>query len=166
MQIEVFHLEERDWVPNNGRLPVIVYRQAVDAGSCENIAAAFEGAFAHNGWPAQWRGGIYEYDRYHSTAHEVLGVASGSAQLVIGGPGGREIEVTAGDAVLLPAGTGHRCLAAAEEFLVVGGYPGGQKWDICPDAPSDEARARMVTLAFPPCDPVWGTSGPLVDHWR
>lgn len=165
MKIESFVLSEHDWVPNNPRLPVLVYRGAFAAADCEATAEAFETAFAANGWPPQWRDGVYDYHHYHSTAHEALGVAAGSAMLTIGGPGGRDIHVEAGDALVLPTGTGHRSVEASEDFLVVGAYPLGQDWDICRDAANDERRKRMATLPVPDTDPVEGRSGPLIEQW-
>ncbi|CAD7340575.1 cupin [Sphingobium sp. S6] len=166
VQVETYLLAEHDWVPNNGRLPVILYRRAIAPASCDETAHVFEEAFARHGWPAQWRDGIYDYHHYHSTAHEVLGIAAGTALLMIGGPGGREIEVSAGDALLLPTGTGHCALRSSEDFLVVGGYPEGQHWDICRAAPDEEARERMTTLPFPASDPLDGPGGTLNDHWK
>jgi uncharacterized protein YjlB len=166
VQVETYLLAEHDWVPNNGRLPVILYRRAIAPSSCEEAASAFEDAFARHGWLAQWRDGIYDYHHYHSTAHEVLGIAAGSARLMIGGPGGREVEVSAGDALLLPTGTGHCSLESSEDFLVVGGYPEGQSWDICRDAPDPVARERMAALPFPASDPIAGVGGPLNEHWK
>ncbi len=166
MNIETFLLPEHDWVPNNPRLPVIIYRGAVEVGSCEETAKAFEAAFVENGWPPQWRDGIYDYHHYHSTAHEALGVAAGSATLTIGGPGGEDIRVEARDALVLPTGTGHRSVKASDDFLVVGAYPKGQDWDICREAPSDEARQRMAGLPIPDADPVQGPAGPLAELWE
>jgi uncharacterized protein YjlB len=145
---------------------VLLYRGAIAAADCESVARAFEAGFAENGWPPQWRDGIFDYHHYHSTAHEALGIAAGSATLTIGGPGGRDIHVDAGDALLLPAGTGHRKIGASEDFLVVGAYPQGQDWDICREAPSDAARKRMAALPIPDRDPLEGRTGRLVHEWK
>lgn len=165
MEIKTFLLAEHGWVPNNPRLPVILYRRALKATSLEETATQLEDLFQQHGWPPQWRDGIYDYHHYHSTAHEVLGVASGTATLVIGGPEGRALEVAAGDVLLLPAGTGHCASKCSDNFLVVGAYPVGQQWDIRRDAPTPEDRERMANLAFPSADPVRGLDGPLSHHW-
>lgn len=165
MMAEHFILEENGWVPNNPRLPVLLYRQgAEDKG--EAAAKRFEALFADHGWPPQWRDTVYDYHHYHSTAHEALGVAAGSATLMLGGPDGREVKVQAGDALVLPVGVGHRRIEASDEFLVVGAYPRGQDWDICREAPSEEMRRRMRALATPAEDPVEGKAGPLCALWR
>ncbi|HUD95054.1 cupin [Sphingobium sp.] len=166
VEVETYRLAEHGWVPNNARLPVIIYQHALKGGSCEEMAALFEATFANHGWPAQWRDGIYDYHHYHSTANEVLGVAAGSAQLIIGGPEARAVEVDAGDALLLPAGAGHCCARSGSNFLVVDGYPDGQKWDVFRDASDADARRRMAALPFPKIDPVRGINGPLSNRWR
>ena len=165
MQLESFLLRSHGWVPNHPRLPVLFYRQALAAGDAEDDAAAFEARFARHGWPPQWRAGIYDFHHYHSTAHEVLGVARGTARLVLGGPGGREMEAVAGDALLLPAGTGHRCLACSDDLLVVGAYPPAQCWDICRAAASPAMLERIAHLPFPATDPVAGAHRPLAQQW-
>ncbi|MBV9529047.1 cupin domain-containing protein [Sphingomonas sp.] len=166
MKVESFVLAAHDWVPNNPRLPVLLYRGVVEAADHEGTAQAFEELFEDNGWPSQWRDGVFDYHHYHSTAHEALGVAAGSATLTIGGPGGRDVHVEAGDALVLPTGTGHRSIEANDDFLVVGAYPDGQKWDICREPPNEAARKRMADLPIPGADPVQGRWGPLVEMWR
>lgn len=164
MTVTVLHLEERGAVPNNPRLPVLIYDAAFPPAESD-LASLMEQRFATNGWPPQWRNGIYDFHHYHSQGHEVLGIASGSADLVLGGPGGRELTVRAGDVLLLPAGTGHCRTRASDDFLVVGAYPPGQEADIVVDAPTTAIREAIARMTFPPTDPVQGADGPLSQHW-
>jgi uncharacterized protein YjlB len=160
-----FWLSTDGWVPNNERLPLILYRAAIPA-EASDPATAFEDLFRRNGWLPEWRNGVYPFHHYHSTAHEVLGFAEGTARLLLGGPHGHEVVVNRGDCALLPAGTGHCCLQASEDFLVVGAYPPGQRWDLCRHAISEPARLAMIDLGYPGSDPVRGLSGPLLEFWR
>src|SRR5580698_348513 len=96
-----FTFDDDGTIPNS-RLPLLVYRDAVPAD-----AAAIERMFTANRWPAAWRDGVHSFHHFHSTAHEVLGVARGEASVLFGGPNGTALTVRAGDVVVVPAGVAH-----------------------------------------------------------
>ena len=152
---EVHLLKRNGWVPNNERLPLLLYRGLFGAG-VRDMAAAFEALMQKNGWVPEWRNGVYPFHHYHSTAHEVLGFARGEAQLLLGGelPRGLAVKVKAGDLAVLPCGTGHCRVSASADFLVVGGYPLQQRWDLCREAPDAAMLQRMKVLPTPRLDPV------------
>ena len=160
---QAIQFEQSGWVPNNRRFPVIVYRQVLDG---PDRARAFERLFRTNGWGGLWRNGVYSFHHFHSTAHEILGIAAGQARLMIGGPAGKEIAVQAGDALLLPAGTGHCRLEASNDLLVIGGYPPGQEADLCREMPTAEQQAMIDELGIPARDPLKGEAGGLRSLWH
>jgi uncharacterized protein YjlB len=158
---ESYWFQDDGGIPNS-RLPVLVYRGAVSGGDqCEQL-------FAEHGWLGAWRDGIFSFHHFHSTAHEVLGVISGSALVKLGGPGGQQFEVGAGDVLVLPAGTGHCKLGSRGDFLVVGAYPDGMRWDMRRGDPRehDEVVANIRAVPLPREDPVLGADGQLAKLWH
>ena len=152
-------------VPNNPDLPVLLMRAAVAAGaSPEAIAVRLEAS----GWGGTWVWQVFPYHHYHPNAHEALVVATGRAELMLGGPRGERVAVGAGDVVVLPAGTGHRQLKASADFAVVGAYPPGQEATETVRAERPHGGAvlrRIAAVARPRTDPVHGADGPLIRTW-
>jgi uncharacterized protein YjlB len=157
-----FHLKPNGWMPNNP-FPVLLYRGGLPAST--DLASDMESLFAANGWPPQWRNGVYSFHHYHSTAHEVLGFAAGHADLVLGGEGGTPVTVHTGDVLVLPTGTGHCRITASDDFLVIGAYPKDETWDICRTAPTPETLDHMRHVRFPASDPLTGPQGALPKLW-
>ena len=165
-QIEEHWFADDGVVPNNARLPLVVYRGALDTGP--GAAAACERLFAGNGWSGGWRGGVYPYHHYHSTAHEALGIVAGSAKVRLGGDNGDVVDLNAGDAVVIPAGVGHKAEDASPDLLIVGAYPGGRGPDLRVPSEGDRGRAlaKIAAVPLPATDPVCGRSGPVVERWQ
>lgn len=161
--VERLVLDDDGRFPNSA-LAVLVYRTAV---SRDASVEAFETLFSTHGWPARWAGSIFQYHHYHSTAHEALGVASGNAQITLGGPQGRTVAVHKGDAIVIPAGVAHKLENASGDFEVVGAYPPGQDWDILTgkDGEREAALANIGRVPLPQSDPVQGKGGTLPEAW-
>lgn len=167
MNVETETLGDDGRFPNNEELPVLMYRQAIDAADGK-AARRLEATFRENGWGGSWRNGIYSYHHYHSTAHEVLGVARGSARVQLGGEEGLVLDLEAGDMVVLPAGVAHKNLGSSSDFLVVGAYPRGQTWDMNYGEPGERPTAdeNIKATPLPETDPLEGADGPLMTYWQ
>jgi uncharacterized protein YjlB len=153
-------------VPNNP-MPFLVYKDAVDVAN-GHPEKTIEGLFGANGWGDMWRNGVYDYLHYHATVHEALGVARGHARVRFGGDSGKEFEMSAGDVVVLPAGTGHQCLSATGDFCVIGAYPPGPKMQVTRPTPENHRKAlkTIPQVPLPKTDPVMGEDGPLTRLWK
>lgn len=118
-----------------------------------------ERIFHENGWRGSWRNGIYSYQHYHSTAHEVLGIYGGEVKVQLGGPSGLIVEGQAEDVIIIPAGVAHKNLGSSAGFRCVGVYPSGQNWYGKPGE-RPQADKNVVAVDLPSTDPVFGKSGP------
>jgi len=155
-------LQDDGTYPNNRR-PLLLYLQAVPPDP-----ASIERLFTANDWPSAWRNGVYSYHHYHSTAHEALGVYSGSAKIQFGGPGGTTVTIRAGDVAVIPAGVAHKCLESSSGFRIVGAYPRGQRWDMCYGEIGERPAAdqNIAAVPDPQADPVQGQTGALPRLWQ
>jgi uncharacterized protein YjlB len=164
MRLEAWRAPPGDRIPNNPHFPVLIYHD-VDVAA-EGADAARE-LLAQHGWGGAWVDSVFGFHHFHSTSHEALAVVAGRATLELGGPQGEAFDVSAGDVLVLPAGTGHRRASSHAGFTVVGAYPAGQEnYDLLRgDDPSEveAARERIAVLGPPPDDPVGGEG---IARWR
>ena len=157
-----FTFDDDGSIPNSA-LPLLVYRNAVPTD-----AAAIERVFTANRWPPAWRNGVHPFHHFHSTAHEVLGVARGEASILFGGPGGTVLLVQAGDAVVVPAGVAHCNQRQSSDLLIVGAVPreraqpGSARGE---PREYDAAKRAVESVPLPAEDPIGGTAGALPQLW-
>ncbi|MGY2843984.1 uncharacterized protein YjlB [Bradyrhizobium sp. USDA 4509] len=154
-------------IPNHPRWPLVLYRNAVAFDEDLDAAAVIEDLFEANEWGDSWRDGIYDYVHYHSRIHEVLGIARGKGRVRFGGNKGKIFTLKAGDIAVLPAGTGHQCLSAGDEFLVIGAYPPTGTYDECTSVEDRQRALKAIPkVSVPRKDPVYGAAGPLSKLWK
>lgn len=152
-------------VPNNPTLPVLIVRGAILPGQG---SAAIIRLLVRNRWIGNWHYTIYNFQHYHPNSHEVLIVASGQAAVQLGGDSGEIFEVSDGDVLVLPAGTGHCRLEGTHDFTVCGGYPVGQENCELVRAgavPIADALMRIALVPMPGRCPIFSETGPLMTAW-
>lgn len=161
--VQSFFLQDDGEIPNNQELPVIVYAEVF-----KDHPDQIEATFNQHNWGNSWTGGIFDFHHYHSNAHEVLGVVSGEAVVLIGGERGKRLDLRCGDVVVLPAGTGHKKITASDNFQVIGAYPNGSNYNLKRRNIDvrNQALADIQNVPIPDHDPVYGESGPLLAKWR
>lgn len=154
-----FFLKDDGEIPNNQELPVIIYEGIFSENPNE-----IEASFKRHGWGGNWEGGIFDYHHCHSNSHEVLGVRSGRAAVLVGGDAGERVELKKGDVIIIPAGTGHMMMESSEDFEVVGGYPEGMTANLLKRGPTARAQSldEIRNVPVPDKDPVFGEEGPLL----
>jgi uncharacterized protein YjlB len=137
-------------------------------------------------------GTLIEYSLFANKPH-CSGVFQGESTILVGcgsgssdSEGGNEIDVRAGDVIVLPAGTGHCNLQSSKDFKYVGVYPvvsncsiifscfvshftqGAPQWrsELGKEKIDLEVlRSEILSVAMPAQDPVNGSSGPLLKLW-
>lgn len=165
MQPELLYFRDDGVIPNS-KFPLLVYRSAFAARG-EAGAAWLEEKFLSNNWSNSWRNGIFTFQHYHSITHEVLGIYSGEALVLLGGDKGKEVKVKARDIIIIPAGVGHKNLGD-KDLGVVGAYPGGMPVDIMRGEPGERPKVdeNITAVPFPSTDPLKGSDGDLIKIWK
>jgi len=152
--------------PNNGLLPVLLYKEALH-GIKKHDTETVKEILESNSWTTSWINNIFDYHHYHSIAHEVLVVLMGMARVQFGGPNGITLSIEKGDVVIIPAGVAHKKVEEADGFSCLGAYPDGQQYDMnyghAGERPKTDENIRNVPL--PTNDPIYGNDGPLIKNW-
>ncbi|WP_435945433.1 cupin [Dryocola sp. BD586] len=164
-ELETLALNQPSGGVPNSALPLVLYHHVSHE---ENLAEAFERLFASNGWPPRWRYPVFTYTHFHSNTHEVLGVFAGSAKIQFGGETGPVVDISRGNAVLIPAGVGHKQIDASEDFMCVGAYPDGFSPDKYLDQPGQlaQVQANIAKVPRPDRDPVTGPGEGINTLWQ
>ncbi len=160
MDIQFVFFQDDGLIPNNPNLPAAIYKNALKPEEMEAV-------FHQHNWLNSWTNGVFNFHHYHSNTHEVLGVVKGDARLMIGGASGKVFEVETGDVIILPAGTGHKCLESTDDFSVIGAYPNGVDYNTKYGKPEErpEVIKDIQHVPLPNEDPVFGSTGPLLLKW-
>ncbi|MEY2761078.1 MAG: hypothetical protein RLZZ96_978 [Bacteroidota bacterium] len=159
-----FYFENDGDIPNN-ILPVIIYKNALQYLTDKN----FESIFSQNRWANNWQDIILTEDHFHSNTHEVLGLKSGQASLMLGGRRGEIVNVEQGDVIILPAGVGHFSVDNSTDYQFVGGYPNGADWNLKFSLKKENSAsilAEIANIPLPEKDPIFGENGPLFEFWH
>lgn len=165
VEILEIQLVENKTFPNNPQLPVLLYKNVFGKEVTPN---EIEECFYKNNWTGSWRNGIYDFQHYHSTAHEALGVYGGWAKVQLGGDNSDIVTIEKGDLVVLPAGIAHKRIESGDGFAVVGAYPDRQQWDMNYGKAEEVklAKQNILKVRLPSNDPVMGENGRMFDYWK
>ncbi|KEF60717.1 uncharacterized protein A1O9_02278 [Exophiala aquamarina CBS 119918] len=167
----VYHLKANKYAPNNDH-PVLIYRDCLPLPFTEEKTTEFLESHA---WVKKGTWGHIPVRHFHPNTHECYGVFRGESTILIGcgthdsEDDGTKIDVSVGDVIVLPAGTGHCNLQSSEDYQYVGVYPeGAPQWrnELGKEPVNlEEFRKEITSVALPSQDPVNGAGGPLLSLW-
>ncbi|KAL1964456.1 hypothetical protein VTN77DRAFT_6882 [Rasamsonia byssochlamydoides] len=173
----VFTPEQHFIPPNkhalNSPLPVLIYRDVLPLPLSEEKTTSFLEA---NEWVKKGVWGHIPVRHFHPNTHECYGIFQGESTLLLGcgqndTTGGLELDVSAGDVIVLPAGTAHCCLQSSQDYRYIGVYPkGAPHWrnelGKDPIDPDSSLAKEIQSVEMPSQDPANGENGPLIQLWR
>lgn len=150
----------------NSMLPLVVRKGGLPVAARSGEAAC--ALYAANGWGGTWVYTVYPFWHFHTNGHEVLSCVAGTATIGFGGEDGIVADISVGDVAIVPAGVGHKKLAASPGFQMAGGYPPKQSGNIvrAGEMTDDEIAKALARLALPDTDPISGKDDGVVSVWR
>lgn len=121
LKVSQHHIPAFQRIPNTSiqNKPLMIYHSAFPHAGASQIESHLSKVGVVS---PQWRYTMYSDTHFHSTSHEVLAIASGSARCCFGGesnPNRVEPTLQKGDVVIVPAGVGHRLLEDYGGFQVI-----------------------------------------------
>ncbi|KAK5051924.1 hypothetical protein LTR84_002727 [Exophiala bonariae] len=168
---EVYHLKPNRHAPNNDN-PVLIYRDCLPLPFSEEKTTEFLESHA---WVKKGTWGHIPIRHFHPNTHECYGVFQGESTILVGcgthdlEDEGTKIDVSVGDVIVLPAGTGHCNLQSSKDYQYIGVYPkGAPQWrNELGKKPInlEEIRKEITAVEMPSQDPVNGANGPLLSLW-
>ncbi|TFK47407.1 cupin domain-containing protein [Heliocybe sulcata] len=167
VKVETYHIPRHGRIPNSDPTskPLIYYQSLFKPGASKTAIKDYVNSIKVV--EPQWTYTMYPTSHFHSTSHEAIMILTGSALLLFGGegnPGKVELEVKAGDALLIPAGVAHRQLKeiGLEVFEMMGAYPiRAEHWDMCYGLEEEgDTEGRIKRLDWFKEDPFFGQGGP------
>jgi len=152
-------------IPNSS-LPLILRKGGLPVAARSGDAAC--ALYARNGWGGTWVYTVYPFWHFHTNGHEVLSCVAGTATIGFGGNDGLVADISVGDVAIVPAGVGHKKLAASPGFQMAGGYPPKQSGNIVRpgEMADDEIASALGRLPLPHTDPISGGEDGVVAAWR
>lgn len=165
LRVSTYQIPAFDLIPNTSiqKKPLLIYHSAFHSSAS---ASTIESHLTAVGVVSpKWRYTMYSQSHFHSTAHEVLSVASGKARLCFGGENNLErveLVLEKGDVMVVPAGVAHRLLEDVDGgFSMVGSYRTGKSWDMCYGREGEEEKVKGIgSLGWFERDPLYGDEGP------
>jgi len=165
--IKYYFLKDDGQFPNS-KYPVLLYKDILKLPFFRP-SAYVEKIFKKNNWTNSWRGGIYEFNHYHSNTHEVMGVIKGKTTLLLGGMKGIKVNIKKGDVLVVPAGVAHQNLHVENKVKCVGAYPNGIEYDIKYGKPEERPQAdRNIKKVSEGkiADPIFGRLMGTPEYWK
>ncbi|MBK5956777.1 hypothetical protein CCR97_00870 [Rhodoplanes elegans] len=146
---EAFRFGDDGLVPNNPVLSCMVVRQGIDLTGSAHHADRIMATFERNGWVGLWRNEMYPYPHYHAGVHEAMAIAAGRIRVRLGGRSGVEVDLVAGDVLVLPAGTAHQRVMGSSDLMMIGAYPTNGQYDLRRPNMIDCITARAIVGRVP-----------------
>ncbi|MFD2183631.1 cupin domain-containing protein [Rhodoplanes azumiensis] len=165
---EAFRFGDDGLVPNNPVLSCMVVRQGIDLTGSAHHADRIMATFERNGWVGLWRNEMYPYPHYHAGVHEAMAIAAGRIRVRLGGRSGVEVDLVAGDVLVLPAGTAHQRVMGSSDLMMIGAYPTNGQYDLWRPNMMDCLAARTIVRAvpLPKTDPLDREHPPVLGRWQ